>query len=154
MTERLTTAHASSVRIPPLPHLYLLTAISAGRSYSMREKLSAPTPATPVPRTQPYAAPYFFPTPDSPAAVDYARSVLEERRGIVVPPPPPEHDMPMPRRRASWLPGRRPRPASFHDADVVAPLSSAAEEVRPRKPTPARRTSLGLFHKRSKLSVS
>jgi hypothetical protein len=154
MTERLTarrhTARASSVRIFSLPHQHLLTAISSGRSLSMKEKLSAPTAATPVPRTQPYGAPYFFPTPDSPAAVDYARSVLEERRGLVAPP----HDMPTPRRRASWLPGRRPRPASFHDADVVAPLSPAAEEVRPRKPTPARRTSLGLFHKRSKLSVS
>jgi hypothetical protein len=138
--------------LPP-PHLRLLTAISAGRSHSMREKLSAPTPTTPVPRTQPYGAPYFFPTPDSPAAVDYARSVLEERRGLVAPPPPPELDMPTPRRRASWLPGRRLRPASFHDADVVAPLSPAAE-VRPPKPTPTRRTSLGLFHKRSKLSIS
>lgn len=38
------------------------------------------TPTTPPARTQPYAAPYFFPAPDSPEAADYVRSLQAERR--------------------------------------------------------------------------
>jgi hypothetical protein len=46
-----------------------------------RARRTSSTPA-PIPRTQPYAAPFFFPTPDSPDAVDYVNRVREERMQV------------------------------------------------------------------------
>lgn len=43
--------------------------------------LSSPPLPPPRSRTQPYEAPYFFPTPGSPEAVDYVRRMREEKSG-------------------------------------------------------------------------
>ncbi|KAI0782394.1 hypothetical protein BC629DRAFT_1594181 [Irpex lacteus] len=46
-----------------------------------QHKPARPSKASPVRRTDPYQAPYFFPTPLSPDAAGYARRVRTEHRG-------------------------------------------------------------------------
>lgn len=53
---------------------------------SSKKRSNETSPPPPVRRTDPYQAPYFFPTPRSPEAVDYARRVRLERRTLPSPP--------------------------------------------------------------------
>jgi hypothetical protein len=113
-------------------------------------------------RTQPYAAPYFFPTPDSPDAVDYVQRAREEHRlsqsaGNSLPGPESESEGAHAGRR--WKLGRRPQPCSFHESDLhttsptqAVPGLSAAEKTAPLLPPIhskyIRQASLNLSHRK------
>lgn len=60
---------------PTLPKISLPCPVSAA------PLLSSPPPPPQRTRTQPYEAPYFFPAPGSPEAVDYVRRIREEKSG-------------------------------------------------------------------------
>lgn len=61
---------------PPCP--------SRSRSPKARKPTALPLPPA---RTQPYEAPYFFPSPGSPEAVDYVRRAREGQLSPRSPPP-------------------------------------------------------------------
>ncbi|EIN13852.1 hypothetical protein PUNSTDRAFT_140295 [Punctularia strigosozonata HHB-11173 SS5] len=98
-----------------------------------KRKSSSPKP---TPRTQPYAAPYFFPSPGSPEATDYVRRVREERRQY-------------PRRAASidvTLP--RTEPASS-TPPVLAASPSLTPPVQPPVTPPSEKAPPGMARTRS-----
>ena len=66
--------------------MYLLYGSVRERCISRTQSLplSKPRAQRPVRRTNPYQAPYFFPTPLSPEADTYVRDVLSERSGGVL----------------------------------------------------------------------
>ncbi|EJC98664.1 uncharacterized protein FOMMEDRAFT_23486 [Fomitiporia mediterranea MF3/22] len=56
------------------------------RRICARHRRPATAPSEPVPRTNPYEAPYYFPTPASPDAVNYVRLARTENRRTSVSP--------------------------------------------------------------------
>lgn len=58
-----------------------VAAKAKGHFLQKRHTLPLRKPPTPVARTDPYQAPYFFPFPGSPQAERYVRQVRDERRG-------------------------------------------------------------------------
>ncbi|OCH87473.1 hypothetical protein OBBRIDRAFT_154834 [Obba rivulosa] len=83
-----------------------------GRCIRQRHTLPPRKQPRPVPRTDPYQAPYFFPSPMSPGAADYVRQVKTERSA--------------PSRSASTSSGQAERSISFRRSPEARPSASAS----------------------------
>ncbi|KAF7793451.1 hypothetical protein EIP86_004563 [Pleurotus ostreatoroseus] len=104
-----TAPHPSKSSFPTLSNILLKSFLFIVRPCRRRSGDSAPAKRGPVARTDPYQAPYFFPTPLSPEAVDYVDKVRSERVGFS-PEQRPKPSLPSVRRTRSPSPHARPSP--------------------------------------------
>jgi hypothetical protein len=104
-----------------------------------KEKKSKPAPAPPL-RTQPYAAPYFFPSPASPEATDYVRLLREERRvaalgSPIAVRPAPAPTLPAPEKDGIPSPDKKlAAPDTKSPAPAKKPAAAAPDKERERTP--------------------
>lgn len=122
------------------------------------DKRRRPTtaPTAPPPRTNPYEAPYFFPTPLSPDAADYVRLARTEVRQTSTSPPAMAR---MPTRSNSThqppieSPTLTPTPArsgSMQQKRSSAIVASSPSELAPQSAPPKRSSfHAGLLHRKS-----
>ncbi|KDQ63139.1 hypothetical protein JAAARDRAFT_53366 [Jaapia argillacea MUCL 33604] len=112
--------------------------------------ISPPKPPPPPARTHPYEAPYFFPQPGSPEAIDYARRVQQERRlsGHITTPLPTSSptnvrfstESPLPPTIPPTIPKAKERRASTSSRSPgvnIIPLPAPPPSVAVEKPEPS-----------------
>lgn len=112
-----------------------LIRVASGLDFTHISHHKHPRPRSPVRRTDPYQAPYFFPTPLSPDAAGYAKRVRMERGGTSSP---EDISIPLPAHAASppIMPPSEHILEACDESDEVASHAHGADQEWPSLVSP------------------